>query len=233
MSVICSPWLYLIVFVMVTIDGFLPVVPSEAVVISASALSATGSPNLLALAAAVVAGGVTGDRIAYLLGRRVGNRVTTGKLAVARAKAEKTLLRYGGVAILTGRFLPGGRAATTWASGSVSLPLGRFGSFSVLAGTAWAAYMIGLGLIGGSAFADMPLLGVAIGLGLGAVVTGVHRLVEKLPRRSQPSGRRRRSKRHDNLRTDSEPTEEAGCDLTTTSGISSRRIGTLSFVPPI
>lgn len=179
MSVVCSPWLYLIVFVMVTVDGFLPVVPSEAVVIGASALSATGSPNLAALGATVVAGGIAGDWAAYLLGRRAARRVVTGKLAVARAKAEKALLRYGAVAILAGRFLPCGRAATTWTSGSVSLPLRRFRLFSALASVAWAAYMIGLGLVGGSAFSDMPLLGVAIGLGLGAMVTGIHQVVEK------------------------------------------------------
>ncbi|MFI5936274.1 DedA family protein [Actinoplanes sp. NPDC051494] len=174
-----SPWLYLIVFLMVAIDGFLPVVPSEATVIGLSALSATGSPNLVALATAVTAGGVAGDQISYLLGRRAGSRVTTGKLAAARAKAEHALLRYGAAAILAGRFLPCGRAATTWTSGSVSLPLGRFRLFSALASMAWAGYMIGLGWLGGSAFADMPLLGAAIGLAIGAVLAGAHSLIEK------------------------------------------------------
>lgn len=64
MPLICSPWLYVIVFLAVAIDGFLPVVPSEAVVIGLSALSAAGSPHPLWLAVAVVAGGVTGDRVA-------------------------------------------------------------------------------------------------------------------------------------------------------------------------
>ncbi|GAA1583130.1 DedA family protein [Actinoplanes couchii] len=185
MPLICSPWLYLIVFAMVTVDGFLPIVPSEAVVIAVSALSATGSPNLVALIAATIAGGIAGDRIAYLLGLKAGHRVTTGKLAVARDKAGKALLRYGAVAILVGRFLPGGRAATTWTSGSVALPLSRFGLVSVLASVAWAAYMISLGRVGGSVFADMPLLGAAIGLALGTVLTAVYGLVEK---RRSPSG---------------------------------------------
>lgn len=177
--VISSPWLYLIIFVMVMVDGFLPVVPSEAAVIGLSALSAGGSPNLVALAAAVAGGGMAGDRVAYLLGRKAGGRVATGKVAVARDKAERALLRYGAPAILAGRFLPCGRAATTWTSGSVSLPLSRFRLFSALASTAWAAYMIGLGRLGGSAFADMPLVGAGIGLGFGALLTGAYRLVEK------------------------------------------------------
>jgi membrane protein DedA with SNARE-associated domain len=35
--VISSPWLYLVVFLAVAVDGFLPVVPSEAVVIGLGA----------------------------------------------------------------------------------------------------------------------------------------------------------------------------------------------------
>ncbi|MDI6105142.1 DedA family protein [Actinoplanes sp. NEAU-A12] len=179
LPMISSPWLYLIVFAMVTVDGVFPVVPSEAVVISLSALSATGSPNLVALAAAVAAGGMAGDRVSYLLGRKAASRVTAGKLAVARAKAERALTRYGAAAILAGRFLPCGRAATTWTSGSVSLPLGRFQLFSALASVAWTAYMIGLGWLGGSAFADEPLLGAAIGLAIGAVLGATHALLER------------------------------------------------------
>jgi membrane-associated protein len=177
LPVISSPWLYLIVLAMVTIDGFLPVVPSEAAVIGLSALSATGSPNLLALAAAVVVGGIAGDQVSYLLGRKAGGRLTTGGPAVARA--QEALRRYGAAAILAGRFLPCGRAATTWTSGSVSLPPARFRLFSALAGVAWAAYMIGLGRLGGSAFAGEPLLGVAAGLAIGAVLSATHLLVEK------------------------------------------------------
>jgi membrane-associated protein len=179
-----SPWLYLIVFLMVTVDGFIPVIPSEATVIGLSALSATGSTNLVALAAAVTAGGMAGDQVSYLLGRKAGSRAVTGKLAAARATAERALLRYGAAAILAGRFLPCGRATTTWTSGSVALPLSRFRLFSALASAAWTVYMIGIGWLGGSAFADKPLLGAASGLAIGAVLAGAHSLVAK--RRATP-----------------------------------------------
>jgi membrane-associated protein len=179
LPVISSPWLYVIVFAAVAVDGFIPVVPSETVVIGLGALSATGSPNLVALAAAVVAGGMAGDRVSYLLGRNALGRVSRGKAAVARQKAEGALLRYGGAAILLGRFLPYGRTATTVTSGSVSLPLGRFRLFSALASAAWAAYAIGLGRLGGAAFAHSPLLGAASGMVLGAILAGAHTIVER------------------------------------------------------
>jgi membrane-associated protein len=179
MPLISSPWLYLIVFAAVTIDGFIPVMPSEAVVIGLGALSATGSPNLVALAAVVVAGGMAGDRVSYLLGRKAGSRITNGKLAVAKEKAEWALLRYGAVAILVGRFLPCGRTATAMTAGSVALPLHRFRLFTALASVAWAGYAIGLGRLGGATFAESPLLGAVFGMGLGTILAGIPTIVQK------------------------------------------------------
>lgn len=192
-----SPWLYLIVFAAVTVDGFLPVVPTEVAVIGLGALSATGSPDLVALAAAVVAGGMAGDRVAYLLGRKAGGRVTDGRLAMARQKAERALSRYGAVVILVGRFLPYGRTASALTAGSASVPLGRFRLFTGLASVAWAAYAIGLGRLGGTAFAGSPLLGAGCAMVLGASLAGGFALAEKrrvtsTGRRRQPEGRVRR-----------------------------------------
>ncbi|MFY1669551.1 DedA family protein [Plantactinospora sp. WMMB334] len=171
-----SPWLYVIVFAAVAIDGFIPVVPTEVAVIGLGALSATGSPNLVALAAVVVAGGIAGDRVSYLLGRKAGGRVTDGKLAVVKKKAERSLMRYGGVVILVGRFLPYGRTTTALAAGAMSVPLGRFRLFSALASAAWAVYAIGLGLLGGATFAGSPLLGALCAMAFGAVLAGVFSL---------------------------------------------------------
>jgi membrane protein DedA with SNARE-associated domain len=179
MPLICSPWLYVIVFVAVTVDGFFPIVPSETVVISLGALSATGSPHLLALVAVVVAGGIVGDRVSCLLGRKASSRMASGKLAAARQRAERALQRYGAVTILVGRFLPYGRTATGMMSGSVRMPLGRFSLYSTLASLGWAVYVIGLGRLGGMAFSDSPLLGTAFGLMIGMSLAGVCALTEK------------------------------------------------------
>ncbi|MGW0435748.1 DedA family protein [Micromonospora sp. NPDC003197] len=179
MPLISSPWLYLIVFTAVAIDGFIPVMPSEAVVIGLGALSTTGSPNLVALATAVMVGGMAGDQVSYLLGRKVGFQVTNGKLVVAKEKAERALLRYGAVAILVGRFLPYGRTATAMTSGSVMLTWGRFRLFSALASAAWAGYAIGLGWLGGMAFADSPLLGTVFGIVIGMTLASTYAIVEK------------------------------------------------------
>ncbi|GAA4604697.1 membrane protein DedA with SNARE-associated domain [Actinoplanes octamycinicus] len=179
MPLLSSPWLYVVVFLAVAIDGFLPFMPSEAIVIGAAALSATGSPSLIALGAAATAGGMAGDQISYRLGRRVGGRVRDGRLAEAITRAKRMLLRHGGLPILIGRFLPYGRTATTLTAGSVSLPPARFRLFSALASTVWAVYVIALGRLGGATFAHSPLLGAAFGVVVGMALAGVCALIEK------------------------------------------------------
>jgi len=174
MPLLSSPWLYVIVFLLVAVDGFIPVAMSEAILIGLAALSATGDPNLAVLAAAAVAGGVVGDRLSYYVGGRAGARLKNGRLAEAKVKAEQALLRQGGAAVVIGRFIPYGRTATTLTAGSVSLPLGSFYLASVLSSVLWAAYSIGLGRLGGVAFAESPLLAAAFGIALGFLLAGLH-----------------------------------------------------------
>jgi membrane protein DedA with SNARE-associated domain len=180
MPLVSSPWLYAIVFVVVAIDGFVPVIPIEALVIGLGALTATGRPNLVALALSVTAGGMAGDRVTYLIGRGAGRRLRHRRLTAARARAERALGRHGGTAILIGRFLPWGRAATALTAGSVRMPLLRYALFTGLSSAAWAAYTIGLGRLGGATFADSPLLGATFGMALGLVLGGVHLVAGRL-----------------------------------------------------
>ncbi|GAA0558943.1 hypothetical protein GCM10010172_47510 [Paractinoplanes ferrugineus] len=179
MPLLDSPWVYLIVLAAVAVDGFIPIVPSEVLVIGLGAMSATGRPNVIALAAAVIAGGMAGDRISYALGRRTGRWIKSGKLAHAKTRAEQALARHGGAAILLGRFLPYGRLATALTAGSVAFPARSFRLHTALAGAAWAAYAIGLGRLGGATFEHAPFLGAALGIGLGLLLGAVHTLVSR------------------------------------------------------
>jgi membrane-associated protein len=189
MPLVSSPWLYAFVALVVAVDGFVPVIPIEALMIGLGALTATGRPNLIALALSVTIGGMAGDRVTYLIGRRAGQRLRHRRLTAAKAKAERALLRYGGTAILIGRFLPWGRAATALTSGSVRMPWGRYALFTGLSSAAWAAYTIGLGRLGGAAFAGSPLLGAASGMALGLALGGAHLVVEKCRARRRRTAR--------------------------------------------
>jgi membrane protein DedA with SNARE-associated domain len=180
MPLVSSPWLYVIIFLMVAFDGFVPVVMSEAVIIGLGAISATGSPDLAVLACAAVAGGMAGDRLSYYVGGKAGARIKNGRMAAAKVRAERALLRQGAAAIVIGRFIPYGRTATTLTAGSVSLPLGPFHLASALSSLLWVAYSIGLGRLGGVAFADSPILGAAFGIVLGFLLAGLHAAAKRL-----------------------------------------------------
>ena len=180
LPLISSPWLYVILFLLVTFDGFIPVAMSEAVLIGLGALSMTGSPSLAGLTVAAIAGGIAGDRISYHAGRKAGGWLENGKLAPAKAKAEQALLRQGAAALVIGRFIPYGRTATTLTAGSVSLPLGPFTTASAVSSVLWAAYSIGLGRLGGVAFTESPILAAALGIALGFVLAGLHSAIKRV-----------------------------------------------------
>ncbi len=183
MPLISSPWLYVIIFMLVAVDGFVPVAMSEAVIIALAAISRAGSPSLVALAIAAILGGMAGDRISYSAGRRAGAWIKNGKLAAAKVRAEQALLRQGGAALVIGRFIPYGRTATTLTAGSVSLPLTPFYLGSAISSLLWAGYSIGLGRLGGATFADSPVLAVTFGIALGFVLAGLHTAGKRLSAR--------------------------------------------------
>ncbi|WP_193103983.1 DedA family protein [Brachybacterium sp. FME24] len=174
-GVMASPWLYLVVLLLVAIDSVFPVVPGEAAVITAGAYAVVqDSPSAVLLLLVTITGAVIGDLTAHHVGRGAGP--IARRLRRSRAGdalfvwAEKGLMTRGGMIIVGARFVPGGRTALSITSGMIGYPRPRFLAFSLLAGTAWALYNVGIGMLGGFAFRDQPLLGVVIGVGLALVV---------------------------------------------------------------
>jgi membrane-associated protein len=59
----------------------------------------------------------------------------------------------------------------------VRYPLRSFSFFDGIAAGSWAAYSALIGYVGGAAFEDDPIKGLALGLGLALAVTGAVELV--------------------------------------------------------
>ena len=173
------PVTYLVLAGVVFVDDFIPVAPGDTAMITAGVLAANDALVIFLVIAAGAAGGILGDNLFYLLGRRFGPALA-GR--VVRSERSRRLYRTveqqigvrGATIVIVGRFVPAGRTATTFACGTVGYPYRRFLPADAAAATAWATYTALLGYVGGNTFRDalwQPLLiglGVAFVLGLGA-----------------------------------------------------------------
>lgn len=161
-----NPATYAIVFAAATTDVLLPLIPSETIVLAASVLAAQGELVIWLIVPAAALGAFLGDNASYWLGRKVGDPVASrffrGEKARGRLRwAEKAIGERGSLLILIGRFIPGGRTATTFAAGTLEMEYRRFLIADAVAATAWALYVSMLGYLGGSTFEDnlwLPLL---------------------------------------------------------------------------
>ena len=190
MDIMTSPLLYPLLTGLTSLDGVLPMIPSEAFVLAAGVYA----PSMLFVILATALGVFIGDHLAYglsrsVLGPRLINRSRRVRQAVAAA--ERQLNRRTALLIVMSRFLPGGRVTMNLACGTARLPLSRFSPASAIAALAWAAYTAGLGFVGGAAFVENPLLGLGVGLGLSFAFGGLIELVRRRISHRKPQPRRR------------------------------------------
>jgi membrane protein DedA with SNARE-associated domain len=150
---------YPVVFAAALTDVLFPLIPSETIVITASVLAAQGGLWIWLIVPLVAVGAFLGDNLCYLLGRRIGDpvadRLFKGEVGQARLRwAEEALRRRGAILIGVGRFIPGGRTATTFAAGTLEMPYRQFIAADAPAAVLWALYISMLGYLGGETFKD-------------------------------------------------------------------------------
>jgi membrane-associated protein len=193
-------WSYVVVFAMTAAEtsAFLGLlVPGETAILLASAIAGQGDLNVLLLAALVVAGGVTGDNLGYALGHRCKRRPHTRLTRRIRPgngmeRAQDFLLRRGGTAVFTGRFIGFVRAFLPFAAGASGMPYRRFFFFSTLASLVWGIGNVLLGYFAGAAVTEL-LHSVGLIAVAGLATAGVMVLAVVRLRRRRRSATRARS----------------------------------------
>jgi membrane protein DedA with SNARE-associated domain len=165
-----SPWLWVAVFVIAALDALLPFMPSETTVVLVGVLVAPSAAGLGELTLIAAAGAFAGDTAAYVLGRTTGSAVLTRLMRRergirAREWAQRQLERRGRLLIVFGRYVPGGRAATLATAGALGFPTAWFLPPEVAAALLWGAQASLVGFVGGTAFQDRPLIGMAVSYG--------------------------------------------------------------------
>ncbi|GAA1568806.1 hypothetical protein GCM10009827_108220 [Dactylosporangium maewongense] len=198
MDLVAAPGvLYATILVLLTVDAFVPVVPAQALMIGGGILSTTGHVQLLLLVAAGAVGAVSGDLLAFLLGRRLArrdagtpDRLTRRKPRAITLRLNEAMRKHIFLAVLLCRFVPAGRMITAIYAGRNGVSTRRFASYDVLAATLWATYGALLGHFGGEAIADsswLPLVLVAAAALLFLAGAPLLSFIGRLRRRSAPA----------------------------------------------
>lgn len=190
-SLVASPTLYAVLIAVSLLDSFLPLIPSEPVVILAGIAGATGQTNIMLVIAATTVGALLGDLVPYSIGRLMGKRVLKRlPVGTKRRKAydwfERELETRGGFVLVSTRFIPVGRYLATGTAGVVGYPLRSFMLYVAISTSTWSAYTALSGYLGGVFFQENTLLAIAVGVGLAFAVTGAVEFSRYLRRRRSP-----------------------------------------------
>ncbi|WP_428961936.1 DedA family protein [Micromonospora fluostatini] len=156
---VTSPlWAYLVLLGLLALDAFVPVVPTQLLMVSSGALTVYGTLSLPVTIAVGALGVFLGDLACYLLGRIAPDRRPPGPAVPGRARrvAGRVLHRLrqpGPLVILLCRFVPGGRMAACFSAGRSRYPYRLFLGWDAAAALAWASYGALVGHLGGMALA--------------------------------------------------------------------------------
>jgi membrane-associated protein len=191
-----SPVTYLIVLVAVVFDGLIPLVPSEATIVTASVLAAHGHLSIELIVLAAACGAVAGDNLSYWLGRGLGGRASRrlfrGEKGRRRLEWAAATLRGRAWIVTVGRFIPGGRTATTFAAGTLGMSWRTFIAVDALGAALWSVYAAALGYLGGDEFRHSLWKPLVVALAVGFLIAVA---VEVGRRVSARRGSRERSER--------------------------------------
>jgi membrane-associated protein len=170
-----SPLTYVVIFAMSAIDVIVPILPAEATVTAAAVLAGQGTLNILWVMLAAGLGAFVGDNVAYWIGRAAGRPLVQ---KVLRGNTEQLdnvqnqFDRRGGLFIIVGRFIPGGRTAVAIGAGALHFSWPQFILYDALAAVIWSFQAALPGYIGGSVIQDQPWLAMVFGFVLSALLAG-------------------------------------------------------------
>jgi membrane-associated protein len=191
-------WVYALLFLIIFAETGLvvaPFLPGDSLLFAAGTLAATGAFNLWILVPLLIVAAVLGDAVNYAVGDAVGPRVFTSAdrasflhRALNRdhlAKAHAFFEKYGGKAIILGRFVPIVRTFVPFVAGAGTMTYSTFALYNVTGGIIW----VGICTLAGYAFGNVPIVRenftlVALGI---VFVSLLPILVEYLRHRGQPA----------------------------------------------
>jgi membrane-associated protein len=162
-----GPWVYGILFLIIFAETGLvvtPFLPGDSLLFAVGALGAVGALDAPLAAVLLIVAAIAGDAANYAIGRYVGPRVfrgTGGGTWVERVlnrehlgRAHEFFERYGGKAVVLGRFVPIVRTFVPFVAGAGAMTYPKFALYNVVGALAW----VGICLGGGYVFGNVPIV---------------------------------------------------------------------------
>jgi membrane-associated protein len=167
LTVTYGVWIYAVLFCIVFAETGLvvtPFLPGDSLLFACGALAGLGALNPWLTVVLLSAAAILGHTTNYAIGRAVGPRVFRAHdhagfwhRALNREHLDRThafFEKYGGKAIVLGRFMPIVRTFVPFVAGAVSMTYGKFTMYNVFGGLAWVGICFGAGY----AFGQVPVV---------------------------------------------------------------------------
>jgi membrane protein DedA with SNARE-associated domain len=131
-------------------------IPGSTIILSLSALIATGDLNLVVVFLSVISGAALGDGSAFWLGYRYPSQVRRlwplNKHQILVHRGEIFFQKYGTVAVLLARFLPPVRAFVPMTAGAMGMTPKHFYPINLAAILLWGPVQVIPGMLAGNAY---------------------------------------------------------------------------------
>jgi membrane-associated protein len=193
-------WVYAMLFAIIFIETGLviwPFLPGDSLLFAAGALAATGLLDIYFVVILLVVAAIAGDAVNYSIGRYVGPKVFSAhdyqgflhKLLNRDHldKAHAFFEKHGGMAVVSGRFVPIVRTFVPFVAGAASMTASTFVTYNVVGAIIWVLVCAGAGY----AFGNVPIIKdnfslVAIGIVFVSVLPIVIEVLRNRRRSPQP-----------------------------------------------
>ena len=160
-------WVYAVLFLIIFAETGLvvtPILPGDSLLFAAGALAATGSLDIRLLIILLIAAAILGDAVNYAVGNAVGPRIFRSidrtswwQRMLNRdhlARAHEFFEKYGGKAIILGRFVPIVRTFVPFVAGAGTMTYATFALYNVSGAVIW----VGICTLSGYAFGNVPIV---------------------------------------------------------------------------
>jgi membrane-associated protein len=160
-------WVYGILFVIVFAETGLviaPFLPGDSLLFATGALAGAGILNPWLAAGLLIAAAILGDGVNYAVGKYIGPRAFTATQDTSLfsrltnrdhlLKAHAFFERYGGKAVVLGRFVPIVRTFVPFVAGAGAMSYPAFAFYNVAGAFLWVGLCLGAGYL----FGNIPVV---------------------------------------------------------------------------